>query len=729
MKLAMNRNGMMHSRRNFLKAVGATGAGLILGFYLPPGKRGEAAATTIKQDQHSIKPNAFIRIAPDNTVTIVVHKSEMGQGIYTTLAMLIVEELEADWDRIKIESAPAHPDYYHTKWGPFQGTGASSSVSSSWDQLRQVGAAAREMLIAAAAQKWNVPAQNCQAHRGFVLHSASGRRYSFGELSDLAATMPIPAAVALKTPSEFKLIGRPIARLDTPEKVTGVAVYGMDVRIPGMLTAVILRPPVFGARLMKLSTRAAKAVRGVYDVLPIAAGVAVVADGFWPAKKGRDALKVKWELGPHAQLSSDVLRHGYAERAKRPGLLVRKQGVPEEALAAAAKQITAVYEVPYLAHAPMEPLNCVAHITHEGCDIWTGTQMQTIDQQAACEITGFKPENVRIHTMLLGGSFGRRANPAADFVREAVHLSKALGKPVKVIWTREDEMRGGYYRPMHYSKLSAGIDANGQLIAWTHRLVGESIAKGTPFEKSLVHHGVDHLSVEGASDHLYAIANQYVDHHPVDNGVPVLWWRSVGHSFTSFAIESFLDELAALSGRDPLAFRQSLLADQPRHRAVLELAAKKSGWGQKKPTGVYQGLALHKSFGSSVAQVVDITFMDGKLRIDKVVCAVDCGMVVNPDILRAQIESGIVFGLSALYQEISIRNGQVEQQNFHNFPVLRIHETPFIDVHIVDSVEAPSGSGEIATPPILPAVCNAIFAATGKRIRRLPIPLDMLRSA
>jgi isoquinoline 1-oxidoreductase subunit beta len=712
------------TRRTFLKASGAMGVGLLLGFYLPPTKRVQADTSTANPTKAPSNPNAFIRIMPDNTVTIIVHKAEMGQGISTALPMMLVEELEADWDKIRIESAPVHPDYYHTVWKNYQGTGASTSISSTWDQLRLAGATARQMLIAAAATTWDVSPESCVAEKSYILHPASDRRLSFGELADLAAQMPVPENVTLKKPSEFKLIGKPVKRLDTNDKVQGKAVFGIDAQVPGMLIALIARPPVFGSRLQHFEAEAAKAIAGVKYVVELPLGIAVVADSFWAAKQGRDALTITWDEKPNAELSSEGLQRKYAELANNPGLVVRKIGEVTPAFDAAAQKLEAVYETPYLAHAPMEPLNCIADVRSQSCDIWTGTQMQTTDQQAACAITGLKPNQVRIHTTLLGGSFGRRSNPHGDYVKEAVQLSKAIGKPVKVIWTREDDIQGGYYRPVHYSKIAAGLDKNGNITAWSHRLIGESIGKGTPFEKLLIHEGIDHLSIEGA-DHAYAIPNQLVDHHPVDNGVPVLWWRSVGHSFTAFVVESFLDELAVASGRDPLAFRLAMLGDQPRHRTTLELAAAKAGWGRKLPAGVHQGLALHKSFGSTVAQIAEVSVNDeGKPRVHRVVCAVDCGIVVNPDTVRAQMESGIVYGLSALYEEITFKNGRVQQSNFHDYPVLRMDEMPKVEVYIVPSTEKPSGVGEIATPPIAPAVCNAIFAATGKRIRRLPIAVN-----
>ena len=518
--------------------------------------------------------------------------------------------------------------------------------------------------------------------------------------------------------------------MDTADKVNGKALYGIDVQVPQMLVSVVARPPVWGGYVQSFDSKAAKTVEGVKHIVPIDMGIAVVADSFWAAKKARNVLDIKWNDGNNRELSSEKLQRKYADLAKSPGLIAKKIGEATEALETAAQTLTAIYETPYLAHAPMEPLNCVADVRPDSCHIWTGTQMQTTDQQAACAITGLKPEQVHIHTTLLGSSFGRRANPHSDYVKEAVQISKAIGKPVKVIWTREDDIQGGYYRPVHYSQIAAGLDRDGNIVAWTHRLIGESIGKGTQFEKALIHNGIDHLSVEGASDHPYAIPHQLIDHHSTDNGIPVLWWRSVGHSFTGFIVESFIDELAAFTGRDPVKFRLALLGDHPRHRKVLELAAKKANWGSKLPSGISRGIALHKSFGSIVAQVAEVSVTEaGEVEVHRVICAVDCGIVVNPDTVRAQIESGIVYGLSAaLSGEISWQKGRVQQSNFHDYPVLRMNQMPKVEVYIVSSTEKPSGVGEIATPAIAPAVCNGIFAATGKRIRRLPIKAEMLRT-
>lgn len=718
------------TRRTFFRTSSILGAGLLFGFYFAPNGQLQAFAQTSGTEDNANplwQPNAFICIKPDNTVTVIVHKSEMGQGIHTALLMLIVEELEASWDDIRIESAPAHPDYNHTLW-KVQGTGASTSISSTWKQLRLAGATVREMLIAAAAETWKVSPKRCLAEKGYVLHLDSDQRLSFGCLSTKASQMPLPENVILKKPEEFKVIGKSMKRLGNVDRVEGKAVYGIDVKVPGMLTAVIERPPVFGGQVQSFDATAAKAITGVKYVVAVPQGVAVVAENFWLAQQGRAVLEVEWDEGINATLDSKALRQKYADLGECTGLMVREEGDVSAAFETSVQTLEAVYEVPYLAHTPMEPLNCIADVRRDSCEIWTGTQMQTTDQSAACAITGLKPEQVQIHTTLLGSSFGRRSNPHADYVKEAVEVSKAIGYPVKVMWSREDDVRGGFYRPMHYSKIAAGLDQDGNINAWFHRLVGESIGTGTQFEHVLVHNGVDHLSVEGASDHPYNIPNQRVEYHPVSNGVPVLWWRSVGHSFTSFIVETFIDELAVSVGRDSVDFRLSMLADQPRHRKTLELVAEKAGWGQQLPDRVYRGLALHPSFGSIVAQVAEVSVGDdGKVSVERVVCAVDCGIVINPDTVIAQVESGIVYGLSAaLYGEITFENGRVQQSNFHDYPVLRINEMPRIEVHLVNSLEKPSGVGEIGTPPIAPAVCNAIFAATGKRIRKLPICLEEL---
>lgn len=718
------------SRRHFLKSTAVIGGGLIIGFHFHSRKaraEGEGAPAAAPEAPPVYPPNAFIRIAPDESVTIIINKSEMGQGIYTALAMLVAEELECDWSKVRVESAPAAPVYKHTVYGT-QVTGGSSSVSSSWEQLRTVGAKARQMLIAAAAKQWNVDAATCRAEQGVVKHVGSDQTLSYGALAEAAEQQPMPNAVALKPASEFRLIGRSTKRLDSPEKVTGTGLFGLDVYRPDMLTVVIARSPVFGGKVKRFSADKAMQVKGVIKVVQVPSGVAVAADGFWPAKRGRDALEIEWEEGENSALSTEALRTQFGDLAKTPGTVARKEGAPStETLAQCAKQVEAQYEVPYLAHACMEPLNCVVELRKDSCEIWTGTQMQTIDQAAAAAITGLTPERVQIHTMLLGGGFGRRANPASDFVAEAVLVAKALvdlGKPVKVVWSREDDMRGGYYRPQWVSRVLGGIDAAGNPLHWQHTIVGQSVITGTPFEAAMIRNGIDPASVEGAADLPYAVPNFLVDLHTVKMTVPVLWWRSVGHSHTGFVTECYLDELAHAAGKDPVEYRRALLTKAPRHLGVLNLAAEKAGWGQALPAGQARGVAVHKSFDSYVAQIAEVSIEDDIVRVHRVVCAIDCGIVVNPDTVVAQMESAIAFGLSAaLHGELTFKNGRIEQSNFHDYQVLRMNEMPAVEVHIVPSAEAPTGVGEPGVPPIAPAVANALLALTGKPVRKLPIIL------
>lgn len=712
------------TRRDFLKTGALVGGGLILGIHLPVHESFSEAPT---RPAVPIMPNAFIRIGADDTVTIIVNHSEMGQGVYTSLPMLVAEELEADWTKIRVESAPVDPVYNHTAFG-MQMTGGSSSVWSEYDRLRMVGAAAREMLIAAAANLWKVSETSCRAEKGKIIDT-KGKSLTYGKLADRAATLPVPQNVKLKDPSKFNIIGKPIHRLDTPEKVNGRAAFGLDVSLSGMLTAVIARPPVFGAKVVSVSADKARAVPGVKDVAQVPSGVAVIASGFWPAKKGRDALEIVWDEGQNAKLSTTGQQEQYAELAKTPGTIVRKEGDPDTVFEKTAKKLNAEYEVPYLAHATMETMNCTVDLRADRCEIWTGTQFQTVDRNAAAAAAGLKPEQVLIHTMYLGGGFGRRANPASDFVVEAVHTAKAAKAPVKVIWTREDDTQGGYYRPLWYDRVAAGLDAEGNPIVWRHTTVGQSILTGTLFEQMLVKNGVDETSVEGAKDIPYGIQNILVDLHSTKIGVPVLWWRSVGHSHSAFVVESFMDELAYAAGKDPYELRRRLLTGHPRHLGVLNLAAQKAGWGTPLPKGRARGIAVHESFGSYVAHVAEVSVSPaGQARVHKVVCAVDCGKFVNPDTIKAQMEGGIVFGLSAaLHGAITFKNGRVEQSNFHDYPLLRLNEMPEVEVHIVPSVEKSGGIGEPGVPPIAPAVCNAIFSLTGKRLRRLPIRAEDLK--
>ena len=710
------------SRRDFLKTGALAGGGLILGIVLPSCQPLIKSASAAKAP---FVPNAFVRIGADDAVTIIVNKSEMGQGVYTSLPMLVAEELEADWTRIRVEPAPVDPAYNHAQWGTMQGTGGSTSITSEWERFRKAGAAAREMLVAAAASVWKVDAAQCRAANGMVLDS-SGRRLTYGALVEVAAKLKPPRDVTLKAPEKFELIGKPVHRLDTPEKTDGKAIFGIDVRLPGMLVALVARPPVFGGRVRGYKAGKAMAVPGVKKVVQVQNKVAVLADSFWAAEKGREALEIDWDEGPQAGLATEDLRTRYADLAKKTGLVARKAGEPVNALRRAAIRLDAQYEVPYLAHATMEPLNCVVDLQGDRCEIWTGTQFQTADRNAAARVAGLPHEKVKVHTTFLGGGFGRRANPNSDFVTEAVHVAKAAGQPVKVMWTREDDMRGGYYRPIWLDRIQGGLDNAGRLIAWQHTIVGQSILAGTPFQ-GMIKAGIDETSVEGAADMPYAVANIQVDLHSPEVGVPVQWWRSVGHSHNAFVVESFMDELAHAAGKDPLTFRKSLLSGQHRHTAVLELASRKAGWGRPLPAGHALGLALHKSFNSFIAQVAEVSLTPrGGVRIHRVVCAVDCGRVVNPDTVAAQLESAVAFGLTAaLHGAITLENGRVQQGNFDDYPLMTMDEMPLVETHIIASNAHPTGIGEPGVPPIAPAVANAIFAASGRRIRRLPILTEL----
>jgi isoquinoline 1-oxidoreductase beta subunit len=710
------------SRRAFIKAGAALGAGLTLGFHLTPARSAKLAISTPAGE--AFAPNAFIRVAPDGTVTVLVKHLEMGQGVHTGLPALVAEELEVPWESIRVEAAPADAALYNNLlWGPMQGTGGSTAMANSYQQLRHAGATAREMLKEAAARVWKVERSSLVAEAGQVLNPASGQRLSYGQLAEAAALLEPPATVELKAAKDFKVIGKGFKRTDTHAKSNGSAQYGLDLYLDGMLTAVVARPPRFGDSLKSLNAERALALPGVKAVFAIPAGVAVVASDTWSAMQGRKALDLVWDAGPAAGLSTVSIFASYRELAAKPGAEARKEGDAEAALAGAATRISGEFEVPYLAHAPMEPLNCVVQVKDDGCEIWTGDQFQTMDQNNAAQVLGIKPEQVRIHTLYAGGSFGRRANAHSDYIVEGVHIAKHMGVPVKTMWTREDDIHGGYYRPCYLHRIEAGLDAAGKPVAWKHRIVGQSIVAGTPFAGGMVKNGVDHTSVEGAANLPYAIPNLLVDLHTPSLPVPVLWWRSVGSSHTAFVTEVFLDELAHAAGADPVAFRRELLKDHPRHLAVLNLAAEKAGWGEPLPAGRGRGVAVHESFNTFVAEVADVAVQpDGSFKVERVVCAVDCGVAVTPDVIRAQMEGGIGFGLSAaLHSAVTLEDGHAAQSNFDDFRILRINEMPRVEVHIVASDAAPSGVGEPGVPPIAPAVANALFAATGKRIRSLPM--------
>ena len=709
------------SRRAFLKTAAATAAGLTIGFHWS-GPLSRAPADTSKD----FAPNAFLRIAPDNSVTVIAKHLEMGQGTYTGLATIVAEELDADWAQIRVESAPADASKYaNLAFGTIQGTGGSSAMANSWMQLRNAGATARAMLVAAAAAEWNVPPASLTIERGVVRHAPSNRQATFGDLAAKAASQPAPDKVALKDPKDFKLIGQKLPRVDIPGKTNGTAQFTIDVTFPNMLVAVLQRPPLFGATAKSFDATATKAVPGVVDVLQVPRGVAVVAKSFWAAKLGRDALKVAWDDSKAEKRSTAAIMAEYRTLAEQPGKPARKEGDAAAALKGAAKLITATYEFPYLAHAPMEPLDAVVKLDADSCEIWCGDQFQTVDQGNAAATAGLKPEQVKIHTLLAGGSFGRRANMGSDYIVEAVSVAKALGAngiPVKLQWTREDDIRGGLYRPLYLHRLEAALDNNGQLVGWQHRIVGQSIIAGTAFAAVMIKDGIDGTSVEGAANLPYAVPNMSVELSTTETGVPVLWWRVVGSSHTAYATEAFIDEIAHAAGKDPFAFRQAMLEHHPRHKAVLELAAKAAGWGSPLPKGKGRGIAVAEAFGTYVAQVAEVTVApNGKVKVDRVVCAVDCGTPINPDVITAQMEGGIGFGLgAALYGAITLKDGQVEQTNFDAYQVLRIDEMPKVEVHIVPSPEAPTGVGEPGVAPVGPAVANAVFAATGKRLRVLP---------
>ena len=707
------------SRREFV----GTSAGLVIAFHLPPRARAASTAT-------DFSPNAWLRIGSDGIVTLTVDKSEMGQGSQTGLAVILAEELEADWSSVRLGPVPENP----AAWSRTMRTGGSAAIRTSWEPLRKAGAAAREMLVSAAAETWKVDRATCRAERGAVVHTASGRRLAYGRLVARATTLPVPADPPLKDPKTFRLVGTRVRRLDTPSKVDGSAQFGIDVKIPGMLVASIERSPVLGGRIKHVNADAAKALPGVRHVVQLepsswigpkggwaagcAAGVAVVADSYWQAVVGRRALQIEWDEGDAGALNSESVRSQLAALAGQPAVVAQTVGDAAAALAGAAKRIEALYEVPFVHHATMEPMNCTAHVRADGADIWAPTQNQEHAQKVAAGVTGLPVEQVRIHTMLSGGGFGRRLEP--DFVSEAARLSKAVGAPVKVIWSREDDMRNGFYRPASVNRFAAGVDAGGRLVAWTHRIAGTPLRlKFGPLEK-----GNDDSLVDGAVDLPYAIPNILVDQATLELApVPRGPWRSVGVSHNGFVTEAFLDEVAAAAGRDPFELRRELLRDKPRHRRTLELAAHQAGWGTPLPAGRGRGIALAEWGPTTCAEVAEVSVSDdGAVTVHRMVCAVDCGQPVNVGQVEAQIEGGVLFGLSAaLYGEITLAAGRVVQGNFDTYRVVRLPDAPRVEVHIVPSSDPIGGTGEPGVPPVAPAVCNAIFAVTGKRIRRLPI--------
>jgi isoquinoline 1-oxidoreductase beta subunit len=709
------------SRRGFLQVSAAAGGGLMLSVRLPFAS-GEAAAAGADR----FVPNAFVRIDGDGQVILTMPYVEMGQGTYTSIPMLIAEELEVELDQVQLEHAPPNEKLYTNPLLGVQATGNSNAVRGAWQPLRQAGATARAMLVSAAAKRWNVGPASCRAHSGEVLHAPTGRRIKYGELAADAARMPVPEGVALKQPRDFRLIGTPAKRLDTPAKVNGSAVYGIDVRLPGMKFATLAQSPVFGGRVKSVDDTAAKAVKGVRQIVRLEDAVAVVADHMGAAKKGLAALAIEWDDGPHARLNTGDIAGELERSTLGSGAVAQNIGDVDKAMAGAVSKVEATYQVPFLAHATMEPMNCTVHVRNDACEVWVGNQAIARAQRAAAEAADLPLDKVVLHNHLIGGGFGRRLE--SDGITRAVAIAKHVDGPVKVVWTREEDIQHDMYRPYWFDRLSAGLDAKGMPIAWNNRFAGSSvIARWLPPGFS---NGLDPDSTEGAIDLVYDLPNMHVEYVRVEPpGIPTAFWRSVGPSHSVFVTESFMDELAATAKQDPVAYRRALLGKSPRAKAVLDLVAEKSGWGQPLPAGVGRGIALQFVFASYMAHVAEVEVAkDGAVRVRRVVCAVDCGTVVNPDTVQAQIQSGIIFGITAaLYGEITLKNGRVQQSNFDSYQMVRMNEVPGIEVHIVRNSEPPGGMGECGTSLIVPAVANAIFAATGKRLRKMPVDTAALK--
>ncbi|HTC61889.1 MAG TPA: xanthine dehydrogenase family protein molybdopterin-binding subunit [Candidatus Saccharimonadales bacterium] len=717
--MSLNAQGM--DRRSFLRASATGAAGLLIGFYFHSDAESLAAAVETKAGA-PIVFNAWIHVGLDDNVTILIDKSEMGQSILTGLAMIAADELDCDWKKVRTEFAPADKVYFNPRFG-VQGTGGSSGTPTSWNPLRKASATARAMLLQAAAQKWGVDVSQCRAENSTILHEPTKRRATYGSLAEAAAKLSVPQDVQLKTPDQYKLIGKPTPRLDTPLKVNGSAEYGIDVRLPGMLYAVVARCPVFGGKVASFDATKAKAVPGVKDAIQISSGIAVMADNTWSAMQGRRALEIQWDEGPNAKLTSADISKALEEGAAQPGHAARKEGDVESGLASAATKFVVDYEVPFLAHATMEPMNCTAQVRSDRCDVWSGTQAQTSSQNTAAKITGLDPSAVFIHTTFLGGGFGRRFE--SDFIGEAVEASKAMNAPVKVTWSREDDMQHDYYRMVSHARCTAGLDAEGWPVVWASHVSSPALmARFGPLKDNF-----DHRSVESLDDVPYTIPNILVDFSLVNTPIPIGFWRSVGASQNGFFLESFADELATAGKKDPYEFRRHLLAKSPRHLAVLQTAAENAGWGKPLPAGRARGIAVVTSYNGFVALVIEVSVNreERKLKVHRVVCALDCGRIVNPSSIQAQARSCIVYGLTAAqHSAITIDRGRVQQNNFNDYQMMRFDEMPEVEVHVVSSDGPPTGAGEFVVPPVAPALCNAIFAATGKRVRRLPVrPEDL----
>jgi isoquinoline 1-oxidoreductase beta subunit len=716
------------SRRGFMKAAAVAGGGLVLGFVVPGAGRFASAQAKAAPSA----PNAFLHIAPDNTITVMVNRLEFGQGVHTALPMLMAEELDADWSQVRGELAPAGDAFKDPMMG-MQMTGGSGSVAHSFVQYREIGARARAMLVAAAAQKWGVSPAQCKTSSGMVL-GPTGQKATYGELADAAMQQPMPATVTLKDPKDFRFIGKPTRRIDARAKSSGHQQFGIDFKPENAKVALVARPPVFGARAARVDASKAKAIKGVLAVVEVpldrgGRGVAVIADGYWPARQGREALAIDWDTSGIDKTDSAKQMADYAALAKTPGTVAKKADISK--LASAPKKISAVYEFPYLAHAPMEPLNCVVDLQADHCTVWAGTQFQTGDQAAVAKTAGLTLEQVTVNTMMAGGGFGRRAVPTSDYIVEAVNVAKAwraLGHsaPVKVMWSREDDIKGGYYRPAYVHRADIGLDAKGNIVAWDHTIVGQSIITGTPFEPFMIKNGVDATSVEGMGEP-YAVPLNLSVHNTKAN-VPVLWWRSVGSTHTAFVMETLIDEAAHVAGIDPVAYRKKLMgAEHKRHLAALDLAVSKSGYGKTRlPKGHAWGVALHESFNSVVAYVVEASIVDGQPKLHKVTAGVHCNLAVNPLTIEAQVQGATLMAVGTTLPgaAITLKDGVVEQQNFGDYRVARMNEMPQVQVFIVPSAEPPTGMGEPGLPPLAPAFANALFKLTGKRLRKLPFDLS-----
>ncbi|GAB3921801.1 xanthine dehydrogenase family protein molybdopterin-binding subunit [Larkinella terrae] len=717
----MNKNPRI-TRRNFLKTGTLAGGGLLISFGIP---------TRTMADQLGVQPpagailNALLRIDVDNAIHIVLPKVEMGQGIWTTIPMLVAEELDCDWNSIQVESGHSGKGNDFRQDILVQSTGGSDTTRTEFDRCRRAGATARVMLVSAAARRLGVSVEECRTENGFVI--AGGKRISYGEVASEASKLPVPT-VQLRKPKDWKFIGKSQKRLDCREKINGQARYGLDIHFPGLLTTLVAHPPVFGGKVKSFDATKAKAIQGVRAVVQIPTGLAVLGDHFWAAKRGRDALKIEWDLGGHDQLDSSKQLEEYRKLAKTPGIVSQQKGDLPTAFGKAVHTFEAEFSFPYLAHAPMEPLNCTVRIVNNHCEVWTGTQSPLLHQAEVAAYLGISPEQVTFHTPYLGGSFGRRGSFNSDWIMEAVQIAKISRRPIKLVWTREDDIQGGYYRPVYLHHVRIGVDSAGFPLVWQHRIVGQSLFTNTPLQELIVQKGIDYSTVGGVhgSPYLISVPDHSVELHTTEVSVPVLPWRSVGNTHTAFVMETLIDELATRTSVDPIAFRRSLLKNHPRHLSALNLAVEKSNWEKPLAAGKFRGIAVHAAMGSYVAQVVELSIENRRIQIHRVVCVIDCGLAVNPDGVRAQMESGIVYGLTAaLYGEISLRNGQVQQRNFHDYRMLRINEMPIVEVHLIENSESMGGAGEPGVPPIAPAVANAVFAATGKRVRSLPIRLDL----